>query len=281
MIQYDLNDAEVPSFMLTEGVVLAPNFIFGKKIYLTWLPTLLRGRRATEDILKLLGREMDPRSRYGALQGWPVLADSYRRTAAFCRQRNIPCWVVLPAMEVFPGAPEKTYDEKYDPIRKLCGEINLPVIDTFPITQKWAVARHRTPADLAVAPGDWHPTPERHGLMARAMLAEIAPAIVGNDSAEAARQRVARRQHMPAPDDGKGLPAGTPRPRRGNWTQQRASLHVEPHGRACGCRFHIVHPKPRPSGRSSWRHVRRPPRRRRYAPGRREGNVDCAGDGGD
>ncbi len=282
VIQYDLNDAEVPSFMLTEGVVLAPNFIFGKKIYLTWLPTLLRGRRATEDILKLLGREMDPRSRYGALQGWPVLADSYRRTAAFCRQRNIPCWVVLPAMEVFPGAPEKTYDEKYDPIRKLCGEINLPVIDTFPITQKWAVARHRTPADLAVAPGDWHPTPERHGLMARAMLAEIAPAIVGKRlGPEAARQRVAEAGNICLRQmSGKGFyqPERHGR-RRGNWTQQRASLLVEPHGRALRLPVHIGHPDASPQRPLvvAYTFAGRRVERRYAAPGDAMETFDCAG----
>lgn len=282
VIQYDLNDAEVPSFMLTEGVVLAPNFIFGRHIYLSWLPTLLRGRKATEDILKLLGREMDPKSRYAALQGWPALADSYRKAAEICKRRQIPCWVVLPAMEVFPGVPDKKYDEKYDPIRKLCGEIKMPVIDTFPITQKWAVEHHRTPADLAVAPGDWHPTPERHGLMARAILAGIAPRIVGKQlGPELARKRIAESGNICLRQmSGRGFyhperHAG----RRGNWTEQKAAMLVEPHGRAMRLPIHIGHPDASPRHplivNYTWNGKRI--ERRYTAPGDVMESFDCAG----
>lgn len=248
MIQYDLNDAQVPSFMLDEKIVMAPNFLLGRRIYLLWLPTLLRGREATEDVLKLLGREMKPESRYAALEGWPVLENSYRKIADYCAVHKIPCRVVLPANEVFPGLPDKTHDEKYDPIRKLCGELKLPVTDTFQITQKWAVEHNRTPADLAVAPGDWHPTPERHGLMARAILDDMGEIATNQLGIEVGRRRIAQAGNICLRQmSGKGFYAPERHAnRRGNWTGLRASMLVEPHGGAIKLPIHIGHPDASP-----------------------------------
>ena len=246
VIQYDQNDAQLASFLISEGKLVLPSVMFSRHLFVTWLPNLLRGQETTKYSLLLLSEAIEHDNRYAPLAGWGVLADSYQRIANYCRERNIPAWVVLPANIIDGSKAKLGRDKEYDRIRELCGEIGLPVIDTFPITQAWAVEHKLDSAALAVdAPWDWHANAKRHGLMARAILEEIGPQLLaGKLGEEAARQRSAAAGNIwLRQSSGSGF-YGAERhgTNRCNWTGRRARMSIKPHGRTLRLTVLVGHP---------------------------------------
>jgi len=187
--QYELNDTLPPSFMLHTNAPI-PKDPFLLRVLRGGRTGLLPYDLAASIDASLIQKEdpgpfyIDPKhvpEEFRPHVGWNALVEAYRGMSAWCRERNIPLIVILPAHEVHRSHPDRHFDPDYDKIKTLCAELKIPVIDTYPLMLEIAKRENLKSSDLAVRfPFDLHPNARRHKIMAQAILdrlPEILPSL--------------------------------------------------------------------------------------------------------
>lgn len=92
--------------------------------------------------------------------GWVKSQKGFEDLAAFCKEKNTPCRVLL-IPELHSIGPKYEFKDVHDKIRALCARLNLPtleLLDAFP--------NEGDPSKYWVSPGDAHPNDLGNELMA-------------------------------------------------------------------------------------------------------------------
>ncbi|MFM7292335.1 MAG: SGNH/GDSL hydrolase family protein [Planctomycetia bacterium] len=124
---------------------------------------------------RLIGRQ-DYRDYYTGLYrdenpGWTRCKHALRDLAAVCRDRGIPCRVLMiPELHSLGSAYE--FRDVHDAVRRVCRQAGLPVLDLLEALPAVADARR-----YWVSPDDAHPNAEANDLLARAIDSDVRRAL--------------------------------------------------------------------------------------------------------
>lgn len=202
IIQYSLNDNILPEFLQSHRYTTRFDrlYLFDAQA-LSYLMTgfaselYLNVERMPFEFLPDKPLEQDPATvpeRYRHHVGPEATRRAYGRLAAACRERGIPLYCLLPTEMVWEQQPEWSHDHRYDEIRDVCREFDIPLIDSFQRIRAHVLDNKLTSNDMAIYPPyDWHPNPLRHALTAREALETLLPHLqrLGLTDADIERER--------------------------------------------------------------------------------------------
>lgn len=193
LIQYNLNDGLLPNF-LTDP----PDVTRLDRLYLFNWPELIRGgvqmaiAKAAQPRMVIVdyrnvedgpalgdGQEVPERLRHHI--GMEAIRRAYERLSQICHSRGIKVFAVIPTDNSFSYQPDADRDPHFDHFRRLCREVDIPVIDTFPEDHRLVCSQGlKNDVMFLDPPRDWHPTPMRHNVYAQAILPPLAKALGGD-----------------------------------------------------------------------------------------------------
>lgn len=227
IIQFDNNDTYMPAMMAK------PDFMLARYCFMAHPLDVIGGQFSGAGALYVLGQEKRMCMKETALSGWESIRQAYGRLATLCREKGIPLFV-LTIFEDFPRINiGELPDEGHGRILKICRDLKLNVVQTFPRANAWMIDHQADYLKLVMSRSDPHPNPIGHGLIAQALLPPLSGALLPRLGVrpESLCQYHALGNAALRQMSGIGLyPAERWDGMRINWTGKSAHLHFIPAG---------------------------------------------------